>query len=333
VVRTTIFAILALLMSFQTASAQEWARRMFKTHQHDFGTVARGAKVEFEFEFQNVFVEDVHIAGIRTSCGCTTPIIKDGKRTYKTWEKGAIIAHLNTKAFMGYKSAAIIVTIDKPFFAEVQLNITSRIRSDVVFSPGVVELGNVDQGTEVTKKIQINYAGRNDWRIIDVRSANRNFEVELAPTQRSQGRVGYTMLVRLKKTAPAGYINDQLTIVTNDHGSKTIPLLVEGHVLSSLTVSPATFSFGQLAPGEKVTKQLVVRSKRPFKITGVVCNGSKAFEFKVPEGSKTLQLVPVTFTAGTQLGEIVQKIEIQTDLGGGTSASCTATATVKAEKP
>jgi hypothetical protein len=319
----TVIAVLAS----QAAPAQEWAKRMFKEHKHDFGTVARGAKVEYEFTFQNIFVEDIHIAGVRTSCGCTSPYIKDDKRTYKTWEEGSIVAKLNTKSFLGHKSASIIVTIDRPYYAEVQLSVSSQIRSDVVFTPGVVEFGTLEQGAGDEKSVTIDYAGRHDWEIVDVRSANPHFEVELTEKQRGGGRVAYQMLVRLKGDHPSGYINDQLTIVTNDDATKTIPLTVEGRVNSPLTVSPATFSLGQLEPGETVTKQLVVRGKSAFKITEIKCDGGNCFEFEKPDESKTLQIIPVTYTAGETPGKMVHTIHIDTDLSGA-SATCVATATV-----
>jgi len=329
VFRNVVFLALISLLGVPAAHGQEWAKKLFKTHKHDFGTVARGAKIEYEFEMVNCFVEDVHIASVRTSCGCTTPSIK--KKTLKTWEKGAIVAKLNTRAFMGYKSAAIIVTIDKPYYAEVQLSVQSRIRSDVVLNPGVVQYGSVDQGNVAEQTIKVEYAGRNDWQIVDVRSANTHFEVELTETQRGGGRVSYEMLVRLKNDARPGYINDQLTVVTNDRQSRTIPLPVEGRVLSAVTVSPKSLSLGLLAPGQKVTKQLVVRGKKPFRVTNVQCKGDgDCFEFKKPTEVKTLQFIPVTFTAGDTPGPVVRTIEIETDLTKGPTEKCIATATIRA---
>jgi hypothetical protein len=328
VFRNVSIAIFVLLLGAAAAPAQEWAKRLFQEFTHDFGTVARGAKVEHRFEMVNCYVEDIHIASVRTSCGCTTPVIE--KDNLKTWEKGAIVCKLNTRSFMGYKSAAVIVTIDRPFHAQVQLNIRSRIRSDVVFNPGVVQFGSVDQGAVAEQKINVDYAGRYDWEIVDVRSANRHFEVELTEARRSGGRVNYEMLIRLKADAPAGYINDQLTLVTNDDTSRTIPLTVEGRVLSSLTVSPAALSLGTLQPGQKVTKQLIVRAKTPFRIVDVRCDGGDdCFEFRKPTESKTLQFIPVTFTAGANPGKVVQTIEIQTDMSDST-AVCVATAMIKA---
>lgn len=59
-------ALVVVLLSTPTFG-QEWAAKMFTTTSHDFGTVARGERAEFEFVLENLYVEDVHIVGVRTS--------------------------------------------------------------------------------------------------------------------------------------------------------------------------------------------------------------------------------------------------------------------------
>jgi len=331
VIRLTCFSALVALAFSSAAEGQEWARRMFQNFEHDFGTVARGASVEHEFEFQNIFVEDVHITSVRSSCGCTTPSIRSDKRTLKTWEKSAIVTRFNTSSFMGSKSAAIIVTIDRPYYAEVQLRVKGTIRSDVVVTPGLIQFGSIDAGQVAEEKIKISYSGRSSWEIVDVRSAHEHIEVELTELARNYGRVEYEMLVRLKETCPPGYLADQLTLVTNDTHGRAIPIKVEGNLIAPLTVSPATFSLGQLKPGDTVTKQIIVRSKTPFRVVNVKCDGHGAcFEFRKPNDVKKLQVIPVVYTAGDEIGDLVHTIEIETDLAGGARASCKATATVLA---
>ena len=73
--RTLLTLSTAVLLA-SSAGAQEWAEKMFEIRSHDFGTIARGAKAEYEFSLKNIYVEDVHIASVRVSCGCTTPRIK-----------------------------------------------------------------------------------------------------------------------------------------------------------------------------------------------------------------------------------------------------------------
>src|SRR3990167_10585359 len=184
--RTAVLAVAWVAATYCPAWSQEWASKMFATTSHDFGSVARAAKAEHEFVLSNVYVEDVHIAGVRSSCGCTTPVIK--KPTLKTYEKGAILAHFNTDRFLGSKGATLTVTLDKPFFAEVQLQVSGYIRSDVVMSPGSVELGSVDQGSPVEKAIAVSYAGRDDWEIVEVKSPNPHLSAKVAETSRGGGQ-------------------------------------------------------------------------------------------------------------------------------------------------
>jgi hypothetical protein len=289
--------------------------------------VARGSKQEFAFEFTNLYKEEVHVASVRSSCGCTTPRVT--QPTLKTHEKSQILATYNTGSFDGAKNATVTVVFDRPFPAEVQLLVSGYIRRDVVFDPGAVEFGSVELGTGKRSAIQITYAGRSDWEIADVRSASRHVEVELQEVERVGGRISYKMIVNLKPTAPAGFINDQLTIVTNDEGARYVSLPMEGQVVSPLTVSPASLFLGVLAPGDTAKKRLVVRGNKPFRILNVKCD-AEGFKFDKPgEESKELHFVSVEFTAGNKPGEVAQKIQIETDLGGGLTAQCQATATVK----
>src|SRR5262245_10828194 len=73
--RNVVIAYSFLLAFATLAGAKEWAQKMFPTTSHDFGHVARGSKAEFAFEIQNLYEEDVHIADVKTSCGCTTPTV------------------------------------------------------------------------------------------------------------------------------------------------------------------------------------------------------------------------------------------------------------------
>jgi hypothetical protein len=233
--------------------------------------------------------------------------------TLKSRESGEIIAVLDTTNFKGQRDVAITVTINQPFAAQVQLRIGGFIRTDVVFSPGSVNFGKVRYGSAGERMIDVLYAGSNDWEIVDVRTANAHLEAELYEKRRDAGQVEYRMVVRLREEAPLGYLKDQLTILTNDSQLARIPIDVEGKVESEVTVSPSPLVFGEVKAGQKVTKPIVVRGSRPFRITEVECDD--CFEVKTPEEAKTFHLLRVTFNA-TKTGNVVGRIHIKTDLGG-----------------
>ncbi|REK10917.1 MAG: DUF1573 domain-containing protein [Planctomycetota bacterium] len=313
--RTTLIGLTCLLLA-SPAAAQEWAVKMFKTTSHDFGTVAKGSVATYRFKFQNIYEEDAHVQSVRSSCGCTTP--KISRSELKTWQTGEIVAEFNTRNFTGHKSATLTVTFDKPFHAEVQLNITGFIRSDVVTRPGAIDFGNVDLGSESVQKLQVSYAGRTDWKILDARTADPWYEVEMTEMSRGNGRVDYELLVRLTPDAPSGYVNDQLILVTNDAKAREFPVDMHGRVTSEITISPAKLFLGVVKPGQKVSKNLVVRGKRPFKIVDVDC--PECFRIEPSSEAKTVHLIPVVFTAGDEAGRVAEKISLRTDQGDASTA-------------
>jgi hypothetical protein len=295
--------------------AQQWAKDMFKTKlSHDFGTLARGAKAQFAFTFENIYLEDVRILKVHTSCGCAG--IKYPTKEIKTYGTGKILVTVDTRSFLGRKDATLTVVFDKPFHAEVPLQIHSYIRSDIVFQPGEVQFGSVEQGKGAKRKVTINYAGRDDWRIKSVRSPRPYIETELKEVRRGMGRVAYDLWVSLKPDAPAGYLSERLILETNDGNPQKakVPLAVGGVIKSDLTVRPATLTFLAMTGGQEIRRNVVVQGTRPFRVTGVTCE-DRRIHCRVSEAVRKLQLIPIVFSPGDKPGKKNTEIRITTDLG------------------
>ena len=296
------------------AAEKPWADKMFPVKSHDFGNVPRAAKAEYRFEFTNPFVEDVHISHATSSCGCTSVTVE--KDTLKTYEKGAILAHLNSDRFLGQKSATITVYIDRPYPAEVRLHVRSNIRSDVVFTPGSVAVGNIQQGEPVERVVNLRYTGGNsNWQITGVECANPSIKCTYEKVADDYGQKSYQLRVTVDENAEPGYLNNQLIIKTNDSYITQVPLMVEGRINSALTISPSPLMLGVVKQGNEVTHSLIIRGQKPFKITSI-SSEDKRFRFgEVDRQAKQIHAIPVTFVADGELadGKIVDKIHIQTD--------------------
>ncbi|NUQ61966.1 MAG: DUF1573 domain-containing protein [Pirellulales bacterium] len=303
-----------LVLSFTgNVLAQEWAKAMFNHTDHDFGTVARGAKVEHRFGFENIYLEDAHVVSVRSSCGCTVPEVT--KPFLKTYEQSELIAKLDTKRFTGRRDATLTVVFDKPFPAEVQLHVYAFIRGDVVVQPGEARFESVEQGATAKQRLMVSYAGRNDWRILAVKTNRPCLEATVVERGRNQGQVTYELEVTLKPDTPVGYLRDQLVLVTDDRDPKAaqVPVPVEAIVVPGVQVRPNPLTLGVLSPGQSVTRQLVVQAKKPFRVLSAVGPDSR-FQFTVPESSRPVQLIPVIFTADQTTGKIAGSIRLQTDL-------------------
>ena len=313
--RTIACVVMAFLaLGAEPVMAQEWAKKMFSVTSHNFGTVAKGSKTEYRFVFRNMYKEDLHVVGVRTSCGCTSPEVT--KHDLKTHETAEVVAKFNTRTFLGQHGATLTVTFDKPFYAEVQLRVAGNIRGDVTFEPPFIDLGNVDLGAGAERQIRVTRVGSAAWDITDVRSANPSFEVNLSKPTRSPSQTAYDLTMRLKSDAPAGYVKGQLILVTSDPRASQIPMDVEGRVVAAVTVSPQLLSLGAVKCGGTVTKNVVVRANRDFCITGVACeDGCLTCEPRTTPAK--VHILPVTFQAGTVAGRVEQQLKIATDLGEG----------------
>jgi len=327
--RTLFLSLIVFIISFASpATAQKWAEEMFNDLDHDFGTVARGADTVFRFEITNLYKQPMQITGVRSSCGCTSPTVENA--TIKTYEKGYIVAKFNTRTFVGKHGATLTVSFAPPFAAEVQVRVHGNIRSDVVFQPGAIQFGSVDEGSTDEQLISVNYAGRENWSIVDVTNDNNHFEVELQETFRGGGKVSYGLLVRLKDNLPPGYVKDQLTVITNDQRAERqrIPLYVEGRIIPEISVTPDTLVLGDVAAEKEVTQKVVVRGKQPFKITSVECSDD-CFTFKTDDQSKPLHLLEITFRPGASKGAVKVPVRISTDRGNNRGVTLEVSANVQ----
>ncbi|MCH2114426.1 MAG: DUF1573 domain-containing protein [Pirellulales bacterium] len=327
-IRSMIAGLLLLIgAGVDSLSAQDWAEKMFEEREHNFGTVARGADTEYRFEITNLYKQTMHITHVRSSCGCTTARIENP--TIKTREKGYIVAKLNTRTFTGLHGATLTVSFGAPYTAEVQVRVHGNIRGDVVFAPGAVQFGNVDEGATSDRHVSVDFSGRESWRIVDVTNDNDYFEVELEELNRHTGRVSYNLLVRLKGNVPAGYIKDQLTVVTNDPRAENqrIPLFVEGRVMPEISVMPGKVVLGDVALGALVSHKVVVRGKNPFRITDVRCEDD-CFTFDADDAAKTLHLVEIHFCPENTSGPVKVPVQILTDCGNSHGATLVISANV-----
>jgi hypothetical protein len=307
--------VLGCVFAAAGGSAQDWATAMFETTGHNFGAVACGGKVEYEFVLTNKYAVDIHISDVRASCSCTTPRIE--KALLKPYEKGAIIAHLNTDSYLGPRRATITVTIDQPSPAQVQLEVAAYVHKEVLFDPDSIALGSVDQGAGAEGKIIVYRAGRIDWAVSEAKAGNPHLTCRVIERARQDNQVWYELRVRLDKSTPCGSFKDQVILSTNDADAPQIPVTVEGEVVAKVNVSPASLFLGTLQPGEKATRKVVVWSKEPFRITSVAGDPA-SFQLAAPEKqpAKKVYVLPVTFVAGSDRGRVVKTIHITTDREG-----------------
>ena len=296
-----------------SASAQQqqlsWAEQMFDQRTIDFGVVARGSDAVARVKITNKWNRAIHISDVRTTCGCSAG--KPTKTSLESLEEGYIEVTMDTKKFTRRKDSNVIITFDTPWAAEVRIPITAYIRTDVVFDPGSVNFGAVDYGKEASRTVKLQYAGRNDWQIKEIKSRSESVVAKAVETVRGNGRVDYDIVVTLAPNTPPSTIREQLTIVTDDQTSPHVPLLVEANVEADVVVTPAIVSLGVMKPGEAKQFNIVIKGRQPFQIDKIECESDTGlFKVRVPQNAAQVHVLPMTITAPDKPGNLSEEFTV-----------------------
>jgi hypothetical protein len=311
------------------APAAPWAQKLFYgVTSHDFGTVPYGAQLKYRFKMKNIYDVPLAISEIRRTCGCVsfTPNPPVGA-ALKPNEQGWVDITMDAHRFKGPKAVTLYITVGGgQFGSTAAIVITANAREDVTFNPGSINFGIVRQGQSVTQAANVEYEGNLGWRIIQiVKNADAPFTVE--PTEiyrRTEGvikrvnKVGYSIAVTLKPSAPPGPFHEELTIKTND-GNPPLVLVVEGNVQASLSVAPNVVNLGTIKKGAEKTQRVQVRGDRPFRIVGLD-GGSSAITAEMPASASDSHILTLKCRPD-QPGDWHKQLTIRTDLDGGAAAT------------
>ena len=318
-----VFLLCLLLVPVSGQAAESWGAAMFPAKRFDFGRVAIGLEAQHRFVIENIYLEDVQLVGIRSSCSCAEASLT--KKTLKSLETAEVVAKFNTSG-QHTRDKTSTLTIDLETVKNgrilrdtVQLHVSGYIRPDVVLTPGMVDLGSVAEGKDVVRTVQLEYAGRNDWSLIKIERTNPFVHARAEEVKRERGEIAYRITVTLKNNAPVGYVKDAFRFITNEiaPGANTpseIVLPIQGVVMSPLYAKPSPFMVGILPVGQSVSKSIVVRSDVPFRIRDVSSEDNR-FHFTFAEQESSIQIVSVLFSAAHQEpGPVSGKIVIRTNL-------------------
>lgn len=326
--RFAILCVVASVVSPVLAFANN-TDAMFPVKSHNFGDVAVASKTEFQFPIHNTTGRTLHIREVRTSCGCTSPVVET--HYIEPGQTGSILAKFNTATHRGQKGANLTVVVDQPFYAEVRLRVDGYIRQDLVFHPGAIDFGKQPRGRQLTQMAKIIYAGRRDWAVVDVLTSKPWISIEVKQESITGQNSVYLMTVNLAPDAPAGFFRDELVVVTNDRSRPRIPFVISGELESELTISPQSIAGGSVKPGEAIEKKLVIRGKDPFVIDSIEAKGWEV-SFDPVDEAKTTHIINVRFAPnGDAVGQISSPVIVKTTGGMSATSSATLTAIVRAQ--
>jgi Protein of unknown function (DUF1573) len=312
--RNAILAFAVLAFGTAGAPAQGWAEKMFKDGMsHDFGSVPRGAQLLHRFPITNIYAVRMEITGIVPGCGCVTATAS--KRVLEPRETAYIDVNMDARRFTGNKNVAIRVSVGPEYTSSADIKVTATSRADIVFNPGEVNLGTVTPGTAPSQTVDVEYAGPLNWTVSEAMIAKElPLEASLKELYRRPGQVGYRLSVTLKPDAQSGDLKQYVYLKTNDPAGPLVPVLVEAKVQSAVTVSPEKLTLSGVKTGDSLTRRVVVRGSKPFRILGIEGLG-EGVALGAEASTTPAEVQTVTFKCQfDKSGDIHRELKIKTDL-------------------
>jgi hypothetical protein len=307
-----------MVISSPAARAQgfDWVASALPERAYDFGTVARGSQVRHAFKLINRSDQEIRIADWRTKCGCTN--VRVGAKVIPPGTQTTIEATIDTTKFLGFKPSGLTLIFDRPAFVEVDLNMTCFIRGDILLTPGQMDFGTVLRrpNENATASLTLTYAGgRSDWEIMQMKTQSSKLRAELRELSRTaDGQINYSLIATLQPGVGNGYFKDEITLLTNDQSSPSIPISVVANIRGAVGINPTIINFGGVRPGESVSKVVLVSSREPFSITSLTPSEQVLQPDEDDKGPRAVHQLKLTFKAPEQTGPCHATLTIKTDI-------------------
>jgi Protein of unknown function (DUF1573) len=312
--RRTLIVLAALTaFSARPAVAQTFFESLFPERTKDLGTVAKGAKIRHTYRLVNTSNQDVHIVQYQTKCGCTE--VKIGARDIPPGTQTTIEATIDTTRFENLKVSGLTVYFDRPQSGAVDLTLSCFIRGDITLNPGAVDFQTVARGGKPTSVLNLTYQGGSpNWAIQKVHTISPHVTATVQRLNQASGYAQYQLTVNLNPTAPSGHFKDEITLLTNDPNSPSIPISVSANIQAAVSVSPAILPLGRLKPGQTISREILVRSSQPFKISALQAQKPDLTAIETDPSSAAFHKVTVTLKAPEHPGPYNTTLDVVSDL-------------------
>ncbi|MDG3002930.1 DUF1573 domain-containing protein [Paludisphaera mucosa] len=291
----------------------DWLNAALPERAYDFGVVARGSQLRHAFPVVNRGDQEIRILEWRTKCGCTD--VKVGAKVIPPGTQTTVEVTVDTTRFLGHKPSGLTLIFETPSYVQVDLNTSCFIRGDIVTTPGQLDFGIVRRSDKAASAaLTLTYAGgRADWAVTSMGTQSDKIKAECRETGRSaDGQIVFALSATLSPSVPNGYFKDEVTVETND-GQK-IPISVVANVQGAVALTPSIINFGQIKPGQSVTKTVLVRSDKPFSITNLTTTKDDLQTEDQAKGSQPVHQVKLTLKAPEQAGAFHSLMTVKTDI-------------------
>ena len=333
--------------SAKAEAAKEKAPRLTVVEPiKDFGTVAKGEKLDWSFVIKNTGTADLEIIAARPACGCT---VAEFDKVVKPGATGKVSANVDTMNFAGPISKAITLETNDPSNPAAQLTIHAVVKPYVEAYPAGFVRYNMLQGDAETQSVILYSEEEAPFEIVKVNVPGEHVKVDyrkientadLAPNAGRAGQAQYKLNITVGgPDAKLGPLADKIHIITNSKHQPDYFVSVTGVIRPTFRVEPSGVNFGEVAPTDTAaTRSVILRSgnlKAPetFVVTKAESSVPGVTAAVKPGNAKGEFDVTVQVSKDAKPGDLDGKITIHTNDKIRPTVEVPVKGTVKAATP
>jgi len=312
-----VITMAVLMLAASVAIAEEQAkgpRLTLVEPLKDFGTVAKGDKLEWAFLVKNTGTTDLEIIAAKPTCGCT---VADFDKIIKPGATGKVSAHVDTTNFAGPINKGITLETNDPTAPTAQVTITAVVKPFVEAYPAGFLRYSLLQGDVEKQSVTLYSDETEPFQITKVESPQEWIKAEFKKTEGLElvanlGREGQNQY-RIDVTvggpdARVGPLAEKIHVLTNSKHQPEYWISVTGVVRPSIRVEPTALNFGEVAPSDvAATRTILLRS-----------NNLKTPEtFQVVKAESNVPGVLVSVNPTTNKGEFEVTVQLDKEAKSG----------------
>jgi hypothetical protein len=304
------------------AEAEKAPRLTIVEPVKDYGTIAKGEKLDWSFVVKNTGDSDLQIIAAKPGCGCT---VADFDKVIKPGETGKVTAHVDTTAFAGPIAKTVTLETNDPTTPTSQLTIHAIVKPYVEAFPAGFVRFNLLQGEADTQSVMLYSEEDEPFQVTKVElpidpatnepvkwvttTFEKVAEADKAPNVGRPGQDQYKVNITVGgANARVGALADKVHIYTNSKHQPDYFVSISGVVRPTLRVEPSMLNFGEVTPNDvSATRMVMLHS-----------NNLKAPElFVVSKAESSVRAITTSVKPGANKGEYEVTLQIAKDAKPG----------------
>jgi hypothetical protein len=238
----------------------------------DYGTIAKGEKLDWSFLVKNTGDTDLQIIAAKPGCGCT---VADFDKVIKPGETGKVTAHVDTTAFAGPIAKTVTLETNDPTTPTSQLTIHAIVKPYVEAFPAGFVRFNLLQGDADTQSVMLYSEEDEPFQVtkIDVpvdpatnepvKWIKTTFEkvgdADKAPNVGRPGQDQYKVNITVGgPNSNIGALADKVHIYTNSKHQPDYFVSIAGVIRPTFRVEPSMLNFGEVTPNDVSATRMVM---------------------------------------------------------------------------